>query len=270
MICEVMATMTGVLHPSPMFGPELRRWRDARRLSQEALAGAAGFSPRHVSCLERGVAWPSEPMVLRLSRALDLPLRERNALLGTAGYAARWSDAGDKVPEALLPAVDRLLGGAPWPAYALSGTYRVLRANAAGWALLNVLRPGAGEGLDLIRAFAGPGPHRTLIEDFPRVARSFLARARADAAQQGPTSPLWAAVDEAEKHLEGEPGGDDQPPTAEAVLPVTLTLGDQRTRWLTVLLGFGSPQDAMVEQLTIEQFMPADEATEASARRLFG
>ena len=73
------------------FGEELRRWRDARRYSQLALAGAAEVSQRHLSFLETGRSKPSREMVLHLGRVLDLPLRDQNNLLATAGYSP-WID----------------------------------------------------------------------------------------------------------------------------------------------------------------------------------
>src|SRR5687767_15692506 len=69
------------------FGPLLRRWRARRRLSQLDLAVEAGVSSRHLSFVETGRAQPSREMVLLLARALDVPLRDRNALLIAAGYA---------------------------------------------------------------------------------------------------------------------------------------------------------------------------------------
>src|SRR5215467_14106889 len=70
------------------FGPLLRRWRARRRLSQLDLAVDAGVSTRHLSFIETGRARPSREMVLLLARALDVPLRDRNDLLTSAGYAA--------------------------------------------------------------------------------------------------------------------------------------------------------------------------------------
>lgn len=67
-------------------GSLLREWRGLRRMSQLALAAAAEVSPRHVSFVETGRAEPSREMVLTLARALDFPLRERNAMLAAAGY----------------------------------------------------------------------------------------------------------------------------------------------------------------------------------------
>ena len=52
------------------------------------LALEAEISTRHLSFMETGRAMPSRAMVLRLAEQLDIPLRERNALLNAAGYAA--------------------------------------------------------------------------------------------------------------------------------------------------------------------------------------
>ena len=51
--------------PTITFDEELRRWREARRLSQLALAGEAEVSQRHLSFLETGRSNPSRQMVLR-------------------------------------------------------------------------------------------------------------------------------------------------------------------------------------------------------------
>ena len=68
-------------------GELLRAWRQRRNLSQLELALEAEVSARHVSFLETGRARPSREMVIRLSEELEVPLRERNALLLAAGYA---------------------------------------------------------------------------------------------------------------------------------------------------------------------------------------
>src|SRR5205814_2334445 len=73
--------------PAATFGPLLSRWRARRRLSQLDLSVEAGISTRHLSFLETGRSQPSREMVLLLSRALDVPLRDRNQLLTMAGYA---------------------------------------------------------------------------------------------------------------------------------------------------------------------------------------
>src|ERR1700756_534439 len=73
-------------------GGLLRTWRERRRLSQLELAGAADISARHMSFLETGRSMPSRAMLLRLAERLEIPLRERNALLLSAGYAPMYSE----------------------------------------------------------------------------------------------------------------------------------------------------------------------------------
>ena len=78
--------------PTITFGSELRRWRDARRLSQLALSSAADVSQRHLSFLESGRSNPSREMVLHLGHILDLPLRDQNHLLAAAGYSPQYPE----------------------------------------------------------------------------------------------------------------------------------------------------------------------------------
>src|SRR5205814_633003 len=75
------------------FPARLAWWRKRRGLSQFRLATAAACSQRHLSFLELGRTKPSREMVLRLSSALDMPLRQANELMLAAGYAPAWSEA---------------------------------------------------------------------------------------------------------------------------------------------------------------------------------
>src|SRR5438105_9257757 len=80
-------------HAAPRaFGDYLRHWRQRRRMSQLDLAQEAEISTRHLSFVETGRSAPSREMVLRLVQRLDVPLRERNALLVAAGYAPMYRE----------------------------------------------------------------------------------------------------------------------------------------------------------------------------------
>src|SRR6516164_3193757 len=85
--------------PNGNFGVLLRHWRSIRRFSQLDLSLDAEISTRHLSCLETGRAQPSREMVLRLAEALQVPLRERNALLLAAGYAPLYRHTELDAPE---------------------------------------------------------------------------------------------------------------------------------------------------------------------------
>jgi transcriptional regulator with XRE-family HTH domain len=52
------------------FGLNVRKRRDARQLTQEALAEKSGLHPTYVSGIERGVRNPSLLIVVRLAKAL--------------------------------------------------------------------------------------------------------------------------------------------------------------------------------------------------------
>src|SRR4051795_7358247 len=73
-------------------GEHLREWRQRRRMSQLDLACEAEISTRHLSFVETGRSSPSREMVLRLAERLEVPLRERNALLVAAGYAPMYRE----------------------------------------------------------------------------------------------------------------------------------------------------------------------------------
>src|SRR5215210_8077406 len=72
---------------APTVGALLRDWRVRRRHSQLSLALHADVSARHLSFLETGRARPSREMVQQLAEALEIPPRERDALLLAAGFA---------------------------------------------------------------------------------------------------------------------------------------------------------------------------------------
>src|SRR6185369_17504397 len=102
------STTSDVVAPAPAcshtwametVGHLIKHWRGVRRKSQLALAVQAGVSARHVGFIEVGRAAPSREMVLLLAGVLDVPLRERNALLLAAGYAPVYRETGLEAPE---------------------------------------------------------------------------------------------------------------------------------------------------------------------------
>ena len=94
-------------------GSVLREWRQRRHLSQLDLAGEAEISTRHLSFVETGRARPSRELLLRLADLLQMPLRERNALLTTAGFAPMYAQHALDAPElaAARAAMELVLGG---------------------------------------------------------------------------------------------------------------------------------------------------------------
>ena len=94
-------------------GDLIKEWRTRRRLSQLDLALEAGVSQRHLSFVESGRSAPSRDMVETLSEHLGLPLRERNVLLLSAGFAPAFAERKltDPSMSAARAAVELVLKG---------------------------------------------------------------------------------------------------------------------------------------------------------------
>src|SRR4051812_46071626 len=130
-----MSTMT----VSAGVGGLLRDWRQRRRLSQLDLAVEAEVSPRHLSFVETGRSRPSRELLLHLAEHLDVPLRERNALLLAAGYAPVYQQTSLDAPEMapVRDALDKILTGhEPFPAVVVDRRWDLVSANGPAMAIL--------------------------------------------------------------------------------------------------------------------------------------
>ena len=139
---------TSRIPPSPV-GELLQHWRRQRRMSQLALSAEAGVTPRHVSFVESGRASPSRGMVLRLARALDVPLRERNQMLTAAGYAPLYRETGldAEAMSRVRGALETLLAHhEPHPAVVMDRHWNIVLSNDAAAAMFDWLLDGADPG----------------------------------------------------------------------------------------------------------------------------
>jgi transcriptional regulator with XRE-family HTH domain len=252
------------------FGSRLRWWRARRGVSQLDLAGAAGTTQRHVSFLESGRTHPSREMVLRLAAALDVPLRQQNALLVAAGFAPAWREGDLAAPELAMvnQALDYMLAQQePFPAVVVDRRWNLLRANAgAGWLTTFLTEPSpaaAATGtVNLAEWLMSPEGLRPLLVNWPEVATYFLRGVQADAVADG--TPETADL---LRHLLAYPGVPalSHVPALEElpspVLPMHFRKGETSLRLFTTIATLGTPQDVTVQELRIECFFPADEAT---------
>jgi transcriptional regulator with XRE-family HTH domain len=249
------------------FGTRLRWWRTRRGLSQLDLAGAAGTSQRHLSFLESERTIPSQEMVLRLSAALDLPLRQQNALLLAAGFAPYWQESPLAAVELtqIDHALDFMLAQQyPFPAFVVDRRWKLMRANAGAARLTRFLLGSPPEaGVNLADALASPDGLRPFIVNWEEVTLQFLRSVHADAAADGtsetaellarlstyPGTPSLAMARWAE-----EPVG--------PVLNIHFRKNETSLRMFTTITTLGTPQDVTLQEIRIECFFPADAETE--------
>jgi len=246
-------------------GDLLRRWRGVRRMSQLALAVEAATTARYVSFVETGRANPSRDMVIRLATALDVPFRERNALLVAAGYAPRYAEIplGSTALRHLDAALTAMLAHhEPFPAVIMDRGWTVLRANAGAVRLFGGLlhpRPMPAPA-NVLRLMIGPGPVRDAVLNWDAVVVTLLARVRREAVGgvlDPATSDLLAEL----SALPEVAAVSDGDPPAEPVLDVRFRFGGRDLTFFSLLTTVGTPIDLTSQELRVEEFFPVDDAT---------
>ncbi len=179
-------------------GTLMRHWRRERRMSQLVLAAETGTTQRHVSFVESGRSQPSRELVLRLARALDVPLRERNQLLLAAGYAPHYRETGLDAPALaqVHAALQRMLAQQePYPAVVMDRHWDITDANDAATDLFTRLLDGPPPApANVIRLMFGPlRPH---VANFDLTGEALIARVHREAVGGIPDPRTIALLDE--------------------------------------------------------------------------
>ena len=248
----------------PRVGPLLRDWRQRRRLSQLDLAVGAGVSARHVSFVETGRARPSAEMVMQLAEHLDVPLRDRNALLLAAGYAPAFAqrDLDDPEMGPVRDVLDRLLRGhEPYPAIVVDRHWGLVAANRA----VALLTEGAAPHLleppvNVLRLGLHPDGLAPRIRNLGEWRAHLLDRLSRQAVVSG--DPALFALHEELAALPGaEPGLAASLEVSEIAVPLLLTVDGNELAFISTATSFGTAIEITVSELAIESFFPADEAT---------
>lgn len=252
-------------------GEMLRAWRARRSLSQLDLAYDAGISPRHLSFIETGKSRPSPQVIEALAARLDVPLRDRNALLLAAGHAPRYTEEPLRAETMVRvrAAVQRVLTAhEPNAGVALDRTWDVVLANGTARLLFGLLPADlATEPVNLFRASLHPDGFAGLTRNFDVWGRYLLDLLRRLVRVTGDRrlAELEAEVSRYPTvvGLDRRTGPGAGPREPELLVPLELRLGDQELSFFTTLTTFGSPRDITLDEMTIELFYPADAATEA-------
>ena len=93
---------------------------------------AADSPTQHLSYLETGRAQPSREMVMRLAEHLEVPLRERNTLLLSAGFAPAFQERSlTELKSACLAIAQVLQTHKPYPAFAVDRYWNIVLSNEA-------------------------------------------------------------------------------------------------------------------------------------------
>jgi transcriptional regulator with XRE-family HTH domain len=252
-------------------GEYLRTWRRRRQMSQLNFALLAQISQRHLSFLESGRAAPSREMLLHLAEQLEVPLRERNAMLLAAGFAPVYVERSLQDPSmaAAKLAIERVLKGhEPYPALAVDRHWNLVAANTALGPLLvdiadsRLLDPP----VNVLRLSLHPGGLAPRIANFTEWRTHLLDRLRHQAAVTADPAladllreiSVYPVSDEA-----GTPEAGMHANLAGVFVPLKLVTKAGLLSFISTTTLFGTPRDITLSELAIEAFFPADSETAA-------
>jgi transcriptional regulator with XRE-family HTH domain len=235
-------------------------------MSQLDLSLEAEISSRHLSYLESGKAQPSREMLTRLSDALAIPLRERNALLMAAGYAPVYRESTLSTPEMALArrAVDFILKQQePYPAIVLDRHWDLVLINNGAAQLIQFLLGTEPREHNVVRQIFSNDLLRPYIANWDEVAADMIRRLHQEID--------WVPTDTVLQGLLAEvlsyPGVPEQLRTRELEVQMSPLLtfifrkGSTELRFFSTWTTFGAPHDVTLEELRIESSFPADEVT---------
>lgn len=259
----------------PRAGALIRDWRKHRRWSQLDLACEAEISQRHLSFLESGRAQPSREMVLLLAERLALPLRDRNALLVSAGFAPVFQERSfdDPALKVARAAVERVLEAHyPLPALAVDRHWNLVSANAALAPLLqgiaaHLMTPP----VNVLRATLHPDGLSSRIINWHEWRGHVLERLRRQYFATADT-----IIDSLIRELSGYPTPQQAAPRRAhdagqlhggIAVPLRLRTETGELNFISTTTVFGTAVDVTLAELTLETFFPADAATVDALKR---
>jgi transcriptional regulator with XRE-family HTH domain len=252
-------------------GEMLRDWRTHRRMSQLLLAAEAEISTRHLSFVESGRALPSREMVMHLAEQLDVPLRERNALLVAAGYAPLYHERTLDDPQlaAAREAVDLVLRGhEPYPALAVDRHWNIVATNGALAPLIGDASPALlAAPVNALRLSLHPEGIAPRIVNWHAWRAHLLTRLQRQI--DASADPTLIALHEELAAYPTPPGvanASNEAITHHIAVPLRVRTALGELAFYSTTTVFGTPVDITLSELAIEAFFPADPQTAQALR----
>jgi transcriptional regulator with XRE-family HTH domain len=276
-------------------GHLLRHWRTVRGRNQLDLSIETGISQRHISFIESGRSTPSRQTLLEIAQVLDVPLRERNALLLSAGFAPVYSEAAwnSAQMQSVTKALERILRQhEPFPALVMDRYWNVLMTNESAPRFFNCFidmsqRRGPRNMLHLM---FDPDGMRPFVQRWDEVATSLIQRVQTEATgrviDEKTRELLAALLAYSDMKIGSGPGGhsatqNDAEPQDEhhratgtasilPMVPISFRKSHTVLNYFSLVTTVGTPQTVAAQELRIESMFPADEETEREHLRLLG
>jgi transcriptional regulator with XRE-family HTH domain len=254
-------------------GDLLREWRQRRRMSQLDFSVEAEISSKHLSFLETGRSRPSREMLLKLAELLEVPLRERNTLLISAGFAPMFSERklDDPSLQAARDAMEMVLKGhEPYPAIAVDRHWTLLAANRAIAPMLTDIKPELlAPPMNVLRASLHPDGLAPRIVNLAQWRAHIFARLRRQIEISADPVLIELLAELTTYPAPEHPNHRDRNEASNAfVVPMRLATPMGVLSFISTTTVFGTPIDVTLSELALEAFFPADAATAALLRQM--
>jgi transcriptional regulator with XRE-family HTH domain len=254
-------------HANASVGALVRSWREQRGLSQLDLALEAEISQKHLSFIENGRSTPSRDMVLQLAEHLDVPLRDRNAMLLAAGFAPIFRDRPltDPALARAMTMIERLLKAhEPYPALTVDRHWTMVSANSAVAPLLAAVDPELIKPpLNVLRLSLHPRGLAPLIVNLGEWRGHLLDRLRRQIriTRDPILDALLRELTAYSSHSAHSASHVPSTATDEIAVPLKLRTHDGVLSFLSTVTVFGTPVEITLSELSLEAFFPADADT---------
>jgi transcriptional regulator with XRE-family HTH domain len=255
-------------------GVLLRHWRAMRGRSQFDLSLDTGVSQKHISFIESGRSAPGRQTLMGIAQALDVPLRDRNALLLAAGYAPVFSQEPWNAAEtrSINKVLERMLRQhEPFPAVVMDRHWNVLMSNESAPRFFNrfIDLSQRRTPRNLLHLMFDPQGMRPFIANWDSVGKSLIQRVYRESVDR--------VIDDGTKELLSQlmayPGIDAEwknpralnvMPQASSMpfIPISFSKDGVTLSYHSMITTVGTPQTVAAQELRIECMFPADEVTE--------
>jgi hypothetical protein len=209
-----------------------------------------------------------------IAQALEIPLRERNALLLAAGYAPLYSDAAWNSDEmkSVSKALERMITRhEPYPAIVMDRYWNVLLANDAAARFFNCFIDMAARTAprNMLHLLFDPEGMRPFIAAWEALAKTLIQRVHREA--------VGHVVDQKTKDLVTDllaypdVRSEWRAPerlSALPMIPLSFVKDGATMNYFSLITTVGTPQTIAAQELRIECMYPADDATEVLHAKL--
>ena len=273
--------MQSISNQQTTFGNLLKYWRKQRKFSQLDLALASDVSQRHISFLESGRANPSQEMILQLATVLDIPLREQNVMLTTAGFAPIYSESDLSSPEfePIRKALDFiLLSQTHSPVLIMDRYWNLIQTNPISEQLINWLIDSEklqkyfyiDKKINLMRMMLHPQGLKPFVSNWEEIVSHLIKRVYREAIADNNNEQTAQLYQE----LMTYPDVPQLWKLSHAqtwqipLLTVKFFKDGLNLNFFSAIATLGTPQDIMLQELRIETLFPVDEITQKNLAKL--